>query len=57
LVEWAVINEKIKKFNEPKNLVLLLFSYTKPVRPLAEKTKIVWSKKLRRNIFRWPGEI
>jgi hypothetical protein len=39
------INEKVKKFNEPKNLALALFPQAKPVRPLAEKIVITVVKK------------
>lgn len=51
------MNEKIKKFNEPKNLVSRSFC-TKACQPNGGKTEInVIEKQLGRYIFRWPGEI
>jgi hypothetical protein len=56
LVEESVINEKVKKFDEPKNLVSILLP--KAVAALWQKRQnLVWLKLLRGNIFSWPGKI
>ncbi len=39
-----VINEKIKKFTEPKNLVISSFTQKNSVRPLTEKQNSVLFK-------------
>ena len=37
------MNEKLKKFNEPKNLVLIFF-HKKPSAFQSEKQLVLWSK-------------